>query len=140
MYSGFHRDSTVLYFVGSRTSLFRYISFQLDILFHFINGISPCGVSYNQYFIQYKNLPQSSWLKQQQRLTYYRPLTATERSATLQEQCMCCKVSVSLCLILCANAHVLLVKSCLVMGDTVPVSSICYITVVRWSDHSSLYK
>lgn len=39
------------------------------VLKHAIDGIGPCGVSYNQYFIQYKNLPQSCWLKQQQRLT-----------------------------------------------------------------------
>lgn len=40
---------------------------------------------------------------------------------------------------LCCNS-VLLVKSCRVTGDTVPVSCICDMTVARWSDHSSLYK
>lgn len=41
---------------------------------------------------------------------------------------------------------VLLVKSCSVMDDAVPAlgpawvnSCICYVSVVRWSDHRSLY-
>lgn len=49
-------------------------------------------------------------------------------------------------LVLCAKSHVLLVKSCSVMGDAVPAlgppwvkSCICYVSLVSWSDHSSLY-
>lgn len=49
-------------------------------------------------------------------------------------------------LVLCAKSHVILVKSCSVMGDAVPAlgppwvkSCICYVSLVSWSDHSSLY-